>query len=511
MSFTSANIPSPSLAWQFESSNVDSVTGLSPLASNNSTISYNSSGKYNSSIVINTNNAAGAPASYLKYSLAALPSITVTCWIKPFSVSSLNQVAWGISDSTGTVANWLQFIVNASTIAAYGQNPANGVPLLTMQMGTTPVQNGVWYHTALTMSSSGAVYVYFNGSEIGPLQQYSAGTPNGVLRQLWSTWTASSLVVSSNTRYPGVNSGAWCEYDDLRVFNSALSAAQIQNIYEAMGMPNQVLMSGPMRGLGGDTVQDIGGYRIHTFTTVGTSTFTMSNDGNVELLVVAGGGGGGTNNITFYAGGGGGAGEYYYSASYAVTAGVQTVTVGAGGDGGTSASRRGVNGGVSVFGTLSANGGGGGGTGADNGVGGSDGGSGGGAGRMNTVSTPGGTSVKTAGGLGRNGGSSTLNSGNGCGGGGSATLGTSQSGQGGVSTPTPGGLGTTVSISGASVTYAAGGTGGGYSGTYTPLVGTANSGNGGAGSPGGTAPTIVTAGNGGSGIVIVRYPIITMN
>ena len=234
MSFTSANIPSPTLLWQFESSNVDSVTGLSPLASNNSTISYNSSGKYNSSIVINTNNAAGTPASYLQYTLN-LPSITVTCWIKPFSVSSTSQVVWGISDSTGTVGNWLQFIVSASNITVYGQNPTTSAPLQTMQMGNTPVQNGVWYHTALTMSSSGAVYVYFNGVEIGPLQQYSAGTPNGVFRQLWSTWTASSLIVSSNTRYPGVNSGAWCEYDDLRVFNSVLTSSQIQTIYSQAG------------------------------------------------------------------------------------------------------------------------------------------------------------------------------------------------------------------------------------------------------------------------------------
>ena len=241
----SAQPPQPNLLWQFEYSNVDSVTGLSPLASNNSTISYNSSGKYNSSIVINTNNAAGAPASYLEYSLAALPSITVTCWIKPLSVSSAsNQVVWGIGDSTGTVLNWLQFIILNSIMSVYGNNPTTSVPLQNVQTVPTPVQNGVWYHTALTMSASGAVYVYLNGVEIGPLQQYSGSTPNGVYRQLWSTWTASSLVVGSNTRFPGVNSGAWCEYDDLRVFNSVLSAAQIQTIYAAGGMPNQVSLSG---------------------------------------------------------------------------------------------------------------------------------------------------------------------------------------------------------------------------------------------------------------------------
>ena len=34
-------------------------------------------------------------------------------------------------------------------------------------------------------------------------------------------------------------------------------------------------------------------YRVHTFTTVGTSTLTVLNGGEFEYLVVAGGGGGG--------------------------------------------------------------------------------------------------------------------------------------------------------------------------------------------------------------------------
>jgi hypothetical protein len=56
------------------------------------------------------------------------------------------------------------------------------------------------------------------------------------------------------------------------------------------------------------------------------------------------------------------------------------------------------------------------------------------------------------------------------------------------------------------VTYAAGGGGGAKNGTYTPLTGTANRGGGGGGAPTGTV-LAVTGGAGGSGIVIVRYPI----
>ena len=55
----------------------------------------------------------------------------------------------------------------------------------------------------------------------------------------------------------------------------------------------------------GGTITTAGGYRIHTFTAVGTSTFTADESGPVEYLVIAGGGGGGTQGGE---GGGGGAG-----------------------------------------------------------------------------------------------------------------------------------------------------------------------------------------------------------
>jgi hypothetical protein len=68
-----------------------------------------------------------------------------------------------------------------------------------------------------------------------------------------------------------------------------------------------------------------------------------------------------------------------------------------------------------------------------------------------------------------------------------------------------GGVGSTSSITGSSITYAAGGRGGGYN--ATPVAGpngTANLGEGGGGRSGGSATA--AGGNGGSGIVIIRYP-----
>ena len=82
----------------------------------------------------------------------------------------------------------------------------------------------------------------------------------------------------------------------------------------------------------GGTVTSAGGYTIHTFTTVGTSYFTPSYSGVVDVLVV-GGGGAGASGI----GGGGGAGGLIYSQGVAVTSGSPyAVVIGGGGASGSN-------------------------------------------------------------------------------------------------------------------------------------------------------------------------------
>ena len=109
-------------------------------------------------------------------------------------------------------------------------------------------------------------------------------------------------------------------------------------------------------------------YRTHAFTTVGDSTFTVTEPGSLnefEILVVAGGGGGGG---AYGAAGGGGAGGLVYAEAKALANGNYAVTVGGGGTGGTTytstnnadSPQHGRRGGNSVFGDITAIGGGGG-------------------------------------------------------------------------------------------------------------------------------------------------------
>lgn len=250
----------------------------------------------------------------------------------------------------------------------------------------------------------------------------------------------------------------------------------------------------------GGTITTVGSDKVHVFTSSGT--FTPTGSGNVKVLVVAGGGGG--------CSGGGGGGGVVYNAAKAVSDGVGlTVTIGAGGAGkATNPDGHGVadNGQNSVFGDITANGGGGGG---DNHGAGANGGCGGGAGSTNGTTHSGGTGSQ-----GYNGGASynaaPFPAG---GGGGGAAVGADGAGsQGGV-----GGAGYASAIlddfthyyagggggtSWDSGTAGAGGNGGGGDGqrTTTGGAGTANTGGGG----GGSADS-QTGGAGGSGIVLIRY------
>lgn len=279
---------------------------------------------------------------------------------------------------------------------------------------------------------------------------------------------------------------------------------------------------------GGDIVSDvfINGrmYRIHQFTTVGTSTLTVLRGGQFEYLIIGGGGGGGSRTFgTNVGAGGGGAGGYRCSVPgeqsggltsaenpAVVTPGTYTVIVGAGGLGATAAANDnynleiGTTGSVSSIFNITALGGGG----AEQ-ISGSFGSAGGRNASGNN------SAVLGTSGQGSSGGSTSGVGEIGAGGGGAASAGSSGSLTGNGN----GGNGITSAITGTPVIRAGGGGGGrsgiggngggGNGGSAYYSVGAnglANTGGGGGGAA--STKTILRAGgNGGSGIVIVRYAI----
>ncbi len=284
------------------------------------------------------------------------------------------------------------------------------------------------------------------------------------------------------------------------------------------------------------------GPQSQSFTSTGSSNFSVpSGVTTVDVLVVGGGGcGGGANGQTGSdGGGGGGAGGLVYATSYPVTPGGSvSVTVGAGGAAPNGyGDTNGQGGGDSVFGSLTANGGGKGvrnGQTAGNGGSGGAGGYGSNGGEANQPSNGGHPTGQGYGNNGGNpGGAPNASPYSGAGGGGAGGAGGDRNGGGAGS----GGAGRSYTIGdgSTSVTYAGGGGGGGggpgsYSGaaggsggggTGAPTnghpindvgpslggqVGTTNrGGGGGAGAGTNSGSNAGRGGAGGPGIVIVRY------
>jgi hypothetical protein len=274
------------------------------------------------------------------------------------------------------------------------------------------------------------------------------------------------------------------------------------------------------KATGGNIVASDGTYWYHAF--VSSGTFTPQANLTCDYLVVAGGGG-----ASRYGGGGAGG---YRTASESLTASSYAVTIGAGGAT-TYANVQGNNGTASTFSSITSAGGGGGGSLGATGPG-LAGGSGGGGGSDGTYAGGAGNTPSTSPAQGFAGGSGTAAHPYyvGGGGGGATTVGANGSGFTGGN----GGTGSNALSAWASATstgvsgyYAGGGGGVGYNypgtgvggaggaggggagrsigdGSQTPVPGVANTGGGGGG---GWNSSGLGSNAGGSGIVIIRYPM----
>jgi hypothetical protein len=272
---------------------------------------------------------------------------------------------------------------------------------------------------------------------------------------------------------------------------------------------------------------------IVSFATAGTTggnmgfssrTWTIpAGVSSVNVLIVAGGGGGGSSNSQ-KTGGAGGGGGVVVATNYTVTPGASVaVTTGAGGSGGNCAN--GNRGGNSAFGSLTAIGGGwGSGCSATEGTGGSGGGGHHRVGARTTQTTSPGTSsngvnITAYGNAGGCGNCADPVSGGGGGGGGATQVGGNGTLIDGVGTGGNGGEGIANSFrTDSPIVYGSGGGGGGNSvggiggtnagngcGTDTAGVGRINGVNETGGGGGGGMKCQLSAGRGGSGIVVVRY------
>jgi hypothetical protein len=306
--------------------------------------------------------------------------------------------------------------------------------------------------------------------------------------------------------------------------NNNNTKLKIQNNYVSSGsLPTEIVVTGAISSNIGINER----YIMFPYSGSGTTkdyTFTTTENLLCDILVVGGGGGGGSDR-----GGGGGGGGVIYSQNITLTQNTYNVIVGKQGLGttsGTSISNgtkgiNGINSSISGSGltTITAIGGGGGGGCSSVNKNGLYGGSGGGGSQYSGAGSGGSGTT----GQGNNGGIG-FEYGAGGGGGGAVAIGANAS----ITNAGNGGIGLSNTITGTTVIYSSGGGGGGYfgGGGNNQVPGTGGSsgaGNGGnlhtngtnatiygcGGGGGGSANSVSTkGGDGGAGIVIIRYRTI---
>lgn len=333
----------------------------------------------------------------------------------------------------------------------------------------------------------------------GVTENNAAGAYSAIAAGYWNPATQ----VSISSLYIAPTNGSFVANSEFALYGIAA-----QNVTPVIGP----------YATGGDTVATDGTYWYHAFLSSGT--FTPQKSISCSILQVAGGGGAGADGSSGQ-GAAGGAGGVLAFASQALTTTNYSVTVGAGGAGNRAgnSSLQGGDGTNSQFSSLTASVGGGGGGCAATGngtpasaLGRSGGSGGGGGGYVSTNNTSGGTGTSGQGFAGGNGGSAASGGGGGAGGAGSAgAAGVGGNGGLGVNTVTNWGAlsaALTATSTGNNGYLASGGAGwqggsvsngggGDDSGSTATSNAISNTGGGGG----------AYVGAGGSGIVIIRYPI----
>lgn len=371
-----------------------------------------------------------------------------------------------------------------------------------------------------------------NGGVIGPPLTPTASAASGI----WSLADASVLRQDGDwPSQPGaptsVSASAADSQATVSFTNPASNGGYAITSYTVTSSPGNVTATGSSSPI---TVTGLTNGTAYTFTVtatnvVGTSAASSASNSvtpslpgaTISYLIAAGGGGGSGYYATNNSGGGGGGGGGLLEGSQPITlTSAYPITIGAGG---TCPEYSGTNGSDSIFNAITAYGGGGG---AFLTTGGKNGGSGSGAGGWYAGTTPklGGKGVYPgstyidAPRQGYDGGTQqTLSEFGGGGGGGAGGAGQDSPPNNGGN----GGAGAQSSITGTALYYCGGGGGGARNSSYTNGVGgssiggnggqpgtdgVTNRGGGGGGYIGGGGTIVPVGANGGSGVIVLKYP-----
>ncbi len=218
-------MPLPRLAWDFDGTTapyIGSATGTTT-----GSVSY-SAGKYEQGLNIINDLAVSTVSNVVRYSLTSTinidTGISIGFWVKTLGIGANNQyLFYGSSPVGGSTIIFTYKTQNPLVLRAWYRNATTFYTI--DALSSTPV--GIWNHVCLVVGN-GNVNFYVNGLTQGNLNYPQDGL----------ALTGFGYGAGSGNFFP-----SWAQYDDLRIFDRALTSAQVQSIYNQQGVPGRGALS----------------------------------------------------------------------------------------------------------------------------------------------------------------------------------------------------------------------------------------------------------------------------
>jgi hypothetical protein len=206
--------PQPKLAWDFEGTTTDYVSGVAPTTTVGAPTYV--TGKYGQAINF-PNTGGGTSTNYLRYTIPSVvlttSSVSVSVWVNISTFANYENII-GISTGSGS-ANYIE-ISTLSGGYIYIRSAKDN-----LNIDSPTVNIGTWYNVCMVINA-GTISGYLNGVSFG-------------------TFTSTDATSFTNLFVATVNTfnGFKGSVDDLRIFDQALTSAQVQAVYAAQGMPGR--------------------------------------------------------------------------------------------------------------------------------------------------------------------------------------------------------------------------------------------------------------------------------
>ncbi|OGG57577.1 hypothetical protein A2853_01780 [Candidatus Kaiserbacteria bacterium RIFCSPHIGHO2_01_FULL_55_17] len=150
--------------------------------------------------------------------------LTASAWIKSNSLAATQGIIGNHSAPTTHVGYWMEISTNGTLNLSYGDNTNCGSPNRRTKSSAAAVTAGKWYHVVGVIKGATDMNIYINGVDAGGTYTGSGGS---------ITYSGATTVGASGTAIgqPCAAADFNGVIDDARIYNRALSAQEVLQLY----------------------------------------------------------------------------------------------------------------------------------------------------------------------------------------------------------------------------------------------------------------------------------------